>query len=43
MYLPKTKKQETIYMQDQLLVSTSYNQVLSDIKKLTDNIDEENQ
>jgi hypothetical protein len=43
MYLPETKEQETIYMQDHLLVSTSYNQGLSDIKKLTDNIDEAKQ
>jgi hypothetical protein len=40
MYLPETKQQETIYMQNHLLVSTSYNQGLSDIKQLTNNIDE---
>ena len=43
MYLPGTKKQETIYLQDYSLVRTSYNQGLSDIKQLTDNIDEANQ
>jgi hypothetical protein len=43
MYLPRTKQQETIYLQDHLVVSNSYNQGLSDIKKLTDNIDEANQ
>jgi len=43
MYLPRTKQQETIYSQDHLLVSTSYNWRLSQIKQLTDNIDEENQ
>ena len=34
---------KTIYVQDHLLVSTSYNQGLSDIKQLTNNIDEANQ
>jgi hypothetical protein len=38
--MPGTKQQETIYMQNHLLVSTSYNQGLSDIKQLTNNIDE---
>jgi hypothetical protein len=43
MYLPGTKQQENIYMQYHLLVSTSYNQGLSDIEKLNDNIEEANQ
>jgi hypothetical protein len=43
MYLPETKQQETIYLQDHLLVSTSYNWRLSQMKQLTDNIDEANQ
>jgi hypothetical protein len=43
MYLPGTKQQETIYLQDDLLVITSYNWRLSEIKQLTDNIDEANQ
>ena len=43
MYMPRTKQKENKYMQDHLLVSTSYNQGLSDIKQLTDNIDEANQ
>ena len=35
MYMSGTKQQEAIYMQDHLLVSTSYNQGLSQIKQLT--------
>jgi hypothetical protein len=42
-YLPEQSNKKTIYVQDHLLVSTSYNQGLSDIKQLTDNIDEANQ
>ena len=43
MYLPGTKQQWTVYMQDHLLGSTSYDQGLFDIKQLIDNIDEVNQ
>jgi hypothetical protein len=39
----RDKATRKLYMQDHLLVCTSYNQGPSDIKQLIDNIDEANQ